>query len=79
MRGYKRGKFFFAEAAQDLREARRRSAWVGRKLRLLRAQRITRKVSGTYRYQWTETGRKAVGALLTALRSAVRDLIPEAA
>ena len=72
-------KFFFAEAAQGLREARRRSAWVSRKLRLLRAHGITRKVSGTYRYHLTETGRKAVGALLTALRSTVRELIPEAA
>ena len=72
-------KFFFAEAAHDLREARRRSAWVSRKLRLLRAHGITRKVSGTYRYQLTETGRKAVAALLTALRSTVRELIPEAA
>jgi hypothetical protein len=40
-------KFFFAEATQDVREARRRSAWVSRKLRLLRAHGITRKVSGT--------------------------------
>jgi hypothetical protein len=72
-------KFFFAEATPDLREARRRSAWVSRKLRLLRAHGIIRKVPGTYRYQLSETGRKAVAALLTALRSTVRELIPEAA
>lgn len=72
-------KFFITEATQDLREARRRSAWVSRKLRLLRAHGILRKVSGTYRYQLTETGRKAVAALLTALRFTVRQLIPEAA
>lgn len=72
-------KFFFAEATQDLGEARRRSAWVSRKLRLLRAHGIIRKVSGTHRYQLRETGRKAVGALLTALRSTVRELLPEAA
>ena len=72
-------KFFFPEATQDLREARRRSAWVSRKLRLLRAHGIIRKVSGTYRYQLTETGRKAITALLTALRSTVRELLPEAA
>jgi hypothetical protein len=72
-------KFFFAEATQDLREALRRSAWVSRKLRLLRAHGIIRKVSGTYRYQLTETGRKAIAALLTALRSTVRQLLPEAA
>jgi hypothetical protein len=50
-----------------------------RKLRLLRAHGIIRKVSGTYRYQLTETGRKAITALLTALRSTVRELLPEAA
>jgi len=72
-------KFFFAAAAQDLREARRRSAWVSRKLRLLRAHGLIRKVSGTYRYQLTETGQKAIAALLTALRSTIRDLVPEAA
>ena len=71
-------KFFFPEATQDLREARRRSAWVSRKLRLLRAHGIIRKVPGTYRYQLTETGRKAIAALLTAWRSTVRELIPEA-
>ena len=72
-------KFLFAEATQDLGEARRRSAWVSRKLRLLRAHGIIGTVSGTHRYQLTETGRKAVGALLTALRSTVRELLPEAA
>ena len=70
-------KFFFPEATQDLREARRRLAWVSRKL--LRAHGIIRKVSGTYRYQLTETGRKAITALLTSVRSTVRELLPEAA
>jgi hypothetical protein len=72
-------KFFFVAAAQDLREARRRSAWVSRQLRLLRAHGLIRKVSGTYRYQLTETGQKAIAALLTALRSTLRHFIPEAA
>jgi hypothetical protein len=31
------------------------------------------------RYQVTETGRKALAALLTALRTTVRQLLPEAA
>jgi hypothetical protein len=46
---------------------RRRSAWLSRKLRLLRAPRNYRKVYGTYRYQLIETGRKAVTALLATL------------
>jgi hypothetical protein len=72
-------KFFFVAAAGDLREARRRSARVSRQLRLLRAHGLIRKVPGTYRYQLTETGQKAIAAILKALRSTIRELIPEAA
>ena len=72
-------RFLFAVAAGDLPEARRRSAWVSRKLRLLRAHGLIRKVPGTYRYQLTEGGQKATAAILTALRSTVRELMPEAA
>jgi hypothetical protein len=52
---------------------------VSRKLRLLRAHGIIRKVSGIYRCQLTEIGRKAITALLPVLRSTVRELLPEAA
>jgi hypothetical protein len=70
---------FFGAAVQDLREKRRRSAWVSRKLRLLRAHGLIRKVPGSYRYQCTEAGQKTVGAILAALHSTVRDLLPQAA
>jgi len=72
-------KFFFPAAAKDPRQARRRSAWVSRQLRLLRAHGLIRKISGTHRYQLTDNGRKAIGAILAALRSTVRDLTPLAA
>lgn len=72
-------RFFFAVAVRDVREARRRSAWVSRQLRLLRAHGLIRKLPGTYRYQLTESGHKAIAAILTALRSTVRELMPEAA
>ena len=70
---------FFAAAARDRREVRRRSAWVSRKLRLLRAHGLLRKIAGTYRYQLTETGQKAITAILAALRSTVQELMPKAA
>lgn len=70
---------FFSEAADSPEEARRRSAWVSRKLRLLRAHGLITKISGTYRYQLTAAGRKAITAILTALRSTVRQLTPMAA
>jgi hypothetical protein len=70
---------FFPRAAKSPEEARRRSAWVSRKLRLLRAHGMISKVAGTHRYQLTASGRKASTAILTALRSTVRQLTPLAA
>ena len=52
---------------------------VSRQLGLLRPHRRIRKVSGTYRYERTETGQKALAARRTVLRSARREWIPEAA
>lgn len=60
-------------------EARRRSAWVSRKLRLLRAHCLITKITRTHRYQLTTAGRKAITAILTALRSTVSQLTPMAA
>jgi hypothetical protein len=70
---------FFPRPAQSPQEARRRSAWVSRKLRLLRAHGLITKITGTHRYQLTASGRKATTAILTALRSTVRQLTPMAA
>ena len=70
---------FFPRTAQSPQEARRRSAWVSRKLRLLRAHGLITKITGTHRYQVTTAGRKAITAVLTALRSTVRQLTPVAA
>lgn len=60
-------------------EARRRSAWVSRQLRMLRAHGILRKIAGTHRYQLTGSGRKAIGAILTALHSSIKQLTALAA
>lgn len=70
---------FFAQAAPTRQEARRRTAWVGYRLRLLRAHGLIRKLTGTHRYQLTVFGRKATTAILTALHSTVRQLTPLAA
>jgi hypothetical protein len=56
-----------------------RSAWVSRKLGLLRAHGLITKITGTHRYQLTAAGRKAITTILTALRSTVRQLTPMAA
>jgi hypothetical protein len=67
---------FFPKTTADTKESRRRSAWISRKLRLLRAHALTTKIPGTHRYQLTSTGRKAIVAILSALRSTIAQLTP---
>lgn len=72
-------RLFFTQPASTATEARRRSAWATRRLRLLRAHGLIRKVTGTHRYQVTTSGRKVITAVLTALGSTVRQLTSLAA
>ena len=51
-------RFFFGAPVHDLREKRRRSAWVSRKLRLLRAHGLIRKVAGSYAINSAKPARK---------------------
>jgi len=60
-------------------EQRRRTARVGRKLALLRAHGLIRKVSGTHRYVVTDKGRTTMTALLAARRADVSQLTQLAA
>lgn len=72
-------RLLFCSPPHSPEEARRRSAWVSRKLRLLRAHALITKVNGAHRYQLTVPGRKATTAILTALHSTVRQLSSVAA
>jgi hypothetical protein len=56
------------------KEARRRSAAIGRKLRLLRAHGLIQKVPRTHRYQITPAGRKILTAILAALQASTEKL-----
>ena len=60
-----RALLYTGEAA-DKPEIRRRSAAVGRKLRMLRLHGLIRKVSKTHRYQVSDQGRLVITALLAA-------------
>ncbi len=71
--------FFFSSPPKTEQEAHRRSAWMTRKLRLLRAHGLITKIAGTHRYQLTPSARKVNVAVLTALRCTVRQLTPLAA
>ena len=64
------------DAPADTR--RRHAAAITRKLALLRAHRLVRKVQGTHRYHLTDAGRTAVTALLAA-RNASADRITKLA
>ena len=53
-------------SSRDPREQKRQSAAVSRKLAMLRAHRLIRKVPHTHRYVLTDFGREATTALLAA-------------
>jgi DNA-binding MarR family transcriptional regulator len=57
----------------------RQAAAVGRKIRLLRAHGIVRKLPGTQRYRLTESGRAAITAILSAQKLPLSHLLQRAA
>lgn len=59
-------RLLFPDQPASQQQQRRQAAAVSRKLALLRAHRLIRKVPGTHRYHLTEHGRIIVTALLTA-------------
>ena len=61
------------------KEQRRRAGRVTRRLALLRAHGLVRKISGTHRYVLTDKGRVTITALLTARRADVTQLTQLAA
>jgi len=66
---------------QDLtpREKRRQSGAITRKLRLLRAHGLIKKVPKTHRYHLTATGSKAISTIIAALNASADSLIKLAA
>jgi len=69
----------YGEQAQTVDERKRRSATVGRKLRMLRAHRIIEKLPSTRRYRLTKKGRLLIDALQAAECASVSQLIGLAA
>lgn len=64
----------YLTASVSPEEARRRSAAVGRKLRLLRAHGLIQKINHTHRYLLTELGRITITAILSARKASVAAL-----
>ena len=69
----------YNKPARTKQEARRRSAAVCRKLRLLRAHGVIRKLAQTHRYQVTDGGRQLINAILSAQRTTSQQLTSLAA
>jgi hypothetical protein len=69
----------YAEPPATKQEARRRSAAVSRKLRLLRAHGIIRKLPHTHRYLVSDNGRLRINAILSAQRTTSQQLTTLAA
>ena len=59
---------------RDKKAARRRCAAVGRKLRLLRAHGLIRKLPHTHRYVLTDSGRVVLTALVAAQQASTQKL-----
>jgi hypothetical protein len=64
----------FFKPTSDLTEQKRRTAWMCRRIRLLRVHGLVQKVSGTHRYILSEKGRVTITALLAARKADVDQL-----
>ena len=64
----------FAAPSTDEKDKRRRSGQITRKLRMLRAHGLIRKVPHTHRYQVTDKGRQAIAALQAAREANIEKL-----
>lgn len=69
----------FARPARTKAEQTSRAAAVSRRLRVLRAHRLIRKVPRTHRYQLTQAGRVVVTALIAARNANTQQLTKLAA
>jgi len=69
---------FFKPTANPT-EQKRRTAWMCRRVRLLRAHGLVQKVSATHRYVLSEKGRTTITALLAARKADVDQLTKMAA
>lgn len=63
--------YLYPAACDSPEQCRRRSAALGRKLRLLRAHGLIEKLPHTHRYQLTQFGRLAITAILAAQQATV--------
>jgi len=64
----------YAKPAESPQEQRRRSAAISRRLRMLRAHRIIRKISHTHRYLVAPEARTILVAIFTSARTSLNQI-----
>jgi len=67
-------QLLYSTPPRGTQQQRRRSAAMSRKLRLLRAHGLIRKIGGTHRYQITDLGRKILPAIMAARKATLKSL-----
>ena len=72
-------KLLYPDSAGGDNQRHQRSAAVGRRLRLLRAHRLIRKVPNTHRYHVTDLGRRILPAVMSARHVTLKSLNAKAA
>jgi DNA-binding MarR family transcriptional regulator len=72
-------KQIYPSRSPSPQQARRRSAAVSRKLRLLRAHGLIKKIPGSHRYLLTVEGRKLITLLMAARKADIDQLTAFAA
>ena len=69
----------YSSAPKSEKEREQRSAAISRKLRLLRAHHLIRKVPGCHRYHLSLAGRQLATTVIAVSNASVNSLIPKAA
>lgn len=72
-------KLLYQHPPRGEKESRQRSAGIGRRLRLLRAHHLIRKVPKTHRYHVSDLGRQILPAILTVRKTTLKSLNAKAA
>ena len=72
-------KLLYGREAKDRQEHRQRSAAISRRLRLLRAHGLIRKVGRTHRYRVTDLGRQILPAIMATRKVTLKFLNTKAA
>lgn len=67
-------RLLYPTEAPSTAERKKRSAAISRKLRLLRAHGLIRKVAGTHRYHVTDSARPILVAVLTTAQTSIHEL-----